>query len=395
MQRPLTLTSFTAVTCLGRGLEAALKALQSRQSGLRPCDYEDAHLDTYIGRVAGLEQAPLVERLAAYDCRNNRLAQLTLQQDQFEEKVAAAIRKYGAERIAVLVGTSTSGIREAEYGYASRQDENAELPAGYHYRTRHNVFSVADFVRQYLRVSGPAAVIATACSSSAKVFASAQRWVQSGICDALIVGGVDSLCLTTLYGFSSLQLVSRTPCRPCDSGRDGISIGEAGGFALLEPQTPEPGQVALAGSGESSDGYHMSSPQPEGKGALLAMRGALQDAGLTPDAIDYINLHGTASLANDSAEDKAISELFPAATPCSSTKGWTGHTLGAAGIVEAVLAALCLQHYMIPGCLNSATVDPSFKTNVLLSNQQATLKYVMSNSIGFGGNNCSLIFHLA
>lgn len=391
----LTLSSFTTVTSLGRGLAATLDALQSRRSGLCPCDYEDADLDTYIGRVSGLEDAPVEDRLAAYDCRNNRLAQLTLRQDRFAEHVAQAIEKYGADRIALLVGTSTSGIRETEYGYALRNDAEAELPPGYNYRTTHNIYSVADFVRQYLRLKGPAAVIATACSSSAKVFASAQRWLQAGMCDAVVVGGVDSLCLTTLYGFSSLQLVSPTPCRPCDEKRDGISIGEAGGFALLEARQATAGEVALVGSGESSDGYHMSSPQPDGKGAALAMREALQNAGLAAQAIDYINLHGTASWANDSAEDKALSQLFPAATPCSSTKGWTGHTLGAAGIVEAVFSALCLQHSLIPGCLNSAAVDPALTMNVKLDNSQAALEYVMSNSIGFGGNNCSLIFKLA
>lgn len=395
MTRALTLTAFTTVNCLGRGIGPLLAALRSRSGGLRYCDYEDARLDTYIGRVDNLEDEPVIDRLADFDCRNNRLAQLTLQQDAFEAHVREAAEKYGANRIAVILGTSTAGIRETERGYALRENSAADLPAGYNYRTTQNVFSLADFVRDYLELRGPAAVIATACSSSAKVFASAQRWIQAGLCDAALVGGVDSLCLTTLYGFSSLQLVSSSPCRPCDPERDGISIGEAGGFALIEATSAEPGQISLLGTGESSDGYHMSSPHPDGKGAALAMRSALQCAGLRPEQIDYINLHGTASWVNDSAENKAVHQIFSSATPCSSTKGWTGHTLGAAGIVEAIISALCLQNELIPGCLNSAAIDPAFQINARLENQSAHLKYVMSNSIGFGGNNCSLIFGLA
>lgn len=395
MTRPLALTSFTTVNCLGRGVQATLAALESRRSGLRLCDYEDADLNTYIGRVDGLEDEPVIGRLSVFDCRNNRLAQLTLQQDSFEANVRRASTKYGADRIAVLLGTSTSGIRETERGYAVRENPAADLPARYNYRTTHNVFSLADFVRGYLKLSGPAAVIATACSSSAKVFASAQRWMRAGLCDAAIVGGVDSLCLTTLYGFSSLQLVSSSPCKPCDASRDGISIGEAGGFALLEAEPTEAGQVSLFGCGESSDGYHMSSPHPDGKGAALAMRDALTSSGLRPEEISYINLHGTASWANDSAEDKAVAHLFANDTPVSSTKGWTGHTLGAAGIVEVIISALTLQHGLIPGCLNTTTVDPTFRMHTLLENRRARVNYVMSNSIGFGGNNCSLVFGLA
>ena len=395
MTRALALTSFTTVNCLGRGVQATLAAVESRQSGLRPCDYEDADLDTYIGRVDGLEDEPVTDRLSAFDCRNNRLAQLTLRQDSFAADVRRASMKYGPDRIAVVLGTSTSGIRETERGYAVRENPAADLPAGYNYRTTHNVFSLADFVRAYLELSGPAGVIATACSSSAKVFASAQRWIEAGLCDAAIVGGVDSLCLTTLYGFSSLQLVSSSPCRPCDASRDGISIGEAGGFALLEAEPTEGGQVCLLGCGESSDGYHMSSPHPDGKGAALAMQDALNNAGLRPEQISYINLHGTASWANDSAEDKAVSRLFAHDTPVSSTKGWTGHTLGAAGIVEAIISALTLQHGLVPGCLNATTIDPTFRMHTLLENRRARVNYVMSNSIGFGGNNCSLVFGLA
>lgn len=390
-----TLTHYSVVNCLGSGVAATANALQTFRGGLRNCDFEDAALTTHIGRVAGLETQSVHAALSRFDCRNNRLAQLALQQDGFEEAVREATEKYGRDRIAVLVGTSTSGIRETEIAYRGRGDDAATLPADFDYQHTHNVFSVADFVRSYLDLAGPAIAIATACSSSAKVFASARRWIEAGLCDAAVIGGVDTLCLTTLYGFNSLGLVSSAPCRPCDVHRDGISIGEAGGFALLEKTSPLPGQVVLRGIGESTDGYHMSTPHPQGQGAARAIAAALADADLAPEAIDYINLHGTASLSNDSAEDAALAGIFPHATPCSSTKGWTGHTLGAAGIVEAIISAICLKNNLIPGSLNTRQVDPSLRMNVVVENRRQPLQYVMSNSIGFGGNNCSLIFGIA
>jgi 3-oxoacyl-[acyl-carrier-protein] synthase-1 len=223
------------------------------------------------------------------------------------------------------------------------------------------------------------------------VFASAYRAIHSGLCDAAVVGGVDSLCLTTLYGFNSLQLVSQDICRPSDINRSGLSIGEAAGFALLErPQNA--GYLALLGYGESSDAYHMSSPHPDGDGAVLAMQHALNIAGLEPGDIDYINLHGTATPANDLSEAIAINRLFGHSIPCSSTKGWTGHTLGAAGILEAVFSLLCLQHGFMPKSLNTQQVDPDIKINILTENNSQSVHKVLSNSFGFGGSNCSLIF---
>lgn len=236
-------------------------------------------------------------------------------------------------------------------------------------------------------------VISTACSSSAKAFATASRFIEAGFCDAAIVGGVDSLCLTTLYGFGALELMSSGPCRPCDEDRDGLTLGEAAGFALLEKagRAAYPGAVALLGYGESCDGYHMSHPHPEGAGAIRAMQGALLRSGLNPGDIDYINLHGTATRANDSIEDKAVNSVFGSSIPCSSTKGWTGHTLGAAGITEAVIAAICLTRGFIPGTLNTTRVDSTLKSSVLLKNQEQPVRRVLSNIFGFGGNNCSLI----
>ncbi len=388
--QPLTLSHYAVVNALGRGTTATLDALRTGRSSLRRCDFMDAALDTYIGRVDGLEEEPVVARLNDFDCRNNRLAMLGLAADGFESAVAAARARYGAHRIAVILGTSTSGILETELAYRQR-DAAGKLPAHFNYRTTHENYSVTDFVRHYLKLQGPAFTISTACSSSAKVFASASRLIACGLCDAAVVGGVDSLCLTTLYGFSSLEIVSAAPCRPADAERSGISIGEAAGFALLEKTNGREDAPCLLGYGESTDAYHMSSPHPEGTGARLAMLRALQRSGFDPAQIDYINLHGTATRANDSAEDLAVSRLFGSNTPCSSTKGWTGHTLGAAGITEAVIACLCLREGLLPVSLNTATVDPAFSMNVLLENRRQPVKRVLSNSFGFGGNNVSLI----
>ncbi|HEV7477010.1 MAG TPA: beta-ketoacyl-[acyl-carrier-protein] synthase family protein, partial [Burkholderiales bacterium] len=369
---------------------ATLEALRSRRGGLRPNDLEGVALDTWIGRVAGVEDAPLGAGLAAFDCRNNRLAALGLRADGFEAAVARARGRYGAERIALLLGTTTSGIAESERAFAQRGTAG-ELPAWFRYRETHNLFSVCDFVQRQLGLRGPATTISTACSSSAKVFASAQRLVEAGLADAAVVGGVDSLCLMTLYGFNSLQLLSSTPCRPCDAARDGLSIGEAAGFALLEPARPGAG-LALLGYGESSDAYHMSSPHPDGEGAAAAMRAALERAGAEPAQVDYVNLHGTGTPANDRAEDAAAFGLFGAEVACSSTKGWTGHALGAAGIVEAVISLLCLRHGLIPGSLNLESVDPALKSRIAVAPEERPLARVLSNSFGFGGNNCSLLF---
>lgn len=391
---PLLLTHFTAVNALGSGVAATLDALRNERSGLSACAFEDVTLKTWCGCVPNVDRQPITGALAKYDCRNNRLAAMALTADGFAEQVARARARYGAARIGVFIGTSTSGILETEHAYQARDSATGRLPAGFHLRETHNLFATTDFVRRTLGLEGPASTVSTACSSSAKVFASAWRMIELGICDAAVVGGVDSLCRNTLYGFASLELVAPEPCRPCAANRQGISIGEAAGFALLERphQASAHGGVALLGIGESSDAYHMSSPHPEGDGAVLAMQRALASAGLAPEAIDYINMHGTASLVNDSMEDRAITRVFGTSTPASSTKGWTGHTLGAAGITEAVISALCIQHGFMPGNLNTETLDPGLTGNLLLSSRNQNVKRVLSNSFGFGGSNASLIF---
>lgn len=395
--QPVAVRNVSIVNCLGVGGAAMVRALRERRSGLVACDFETVDLETWIGRVAGLDDAPVRHDLEAWDCRNNRLAQLGLESDGFCEAVSAAKARHGDSRIGVFLGTSTSGILQTELAYRRRDPHTGALPGDFHYAGTQNTFSLADFVRRSLSLSGPAWVVSSACSSSAKVFGDAARMMEAGVCDAAVVGGVDSLCLTTLHGFRSLGLTSRGPCRPYDVGRDGISIGEGAGFALLERAPAQPARTApgsgmlLLGVGESSDGFHMSSPHPDGLGARLAMQRALESAGLAPADIDYINLHGTGTRANDASEDKAVSELF-GATPCSSTKGSTGHLLGAAGITEAILAMLSIQHGLLPGGLHTQEVDPELRSNYLLQNRDVGLRRVMSNSFGFGGSNCSLVF---
>jgi 3-oxoacyl-[acyl-carrier-protein] synthase I len=336
------------VSVLGEGAVATLETLRGRRSVLRPCDFAGV-TDGYIGRVDRLETHRLPPALRRFACRNNHLAHLALRTDGFAEAVAAVRERYGAARIAVVVGTSTSGVLSSEQAYRARDPASGALPADYDYAHTHDLFSLARFLRMALALRGPAMVVSNACASSARTFADAQHLIEAGVCDAAVVGGADTLCRLTLRGFAALDLISPVPCRPCDVERDGISIGEAAGFALLER---EGNGIALLGYGASSDGYHMSTPHPEAAGAIAAMHAALDCAGLAPDQIDYVNLHGTGTMANDAMEDRGIVSVFGSATPCSSTKGWSGHTLGAAGILEALICKLCIEHGLLPCCLN-------------------------------------------
>jgi 3-oxoacyl-[acyl-carrier-protein] synthase-1 len=281
-------------------------------------------------------------------------------------------------------------VPHTELAYRARDATTGALPGWFDQRRTQNIFYVAAFVALRLGLNGAALSISTACSSSAKVFAAASRAIAAGVCDAAVVGGVDSLCLTTLYGFNSLQLISADICRPADAARLGISIGEAGGFALLDPSAE--GSLALLGYGESSDAYHMSLPEPAGRGAIESMRAALARAEVTPGEVDYINLHGTGTIANDNSESRAVCEVFGNTTPCSSTKGWTGHTLGAAGMVEAAISLMAIEQGFMPHSLNTRTKDPAIGAGILLETRVAPVERVLSNSFGFGGSNCSLLF---
>ena len=390
--KPLILTHYTATSCLGTGLAGTLEALRATRSGLTPCRFLDVDVDTWVGLVPGLEEVVLPAGSEGYDCRNNRLAFLGLGQDGFTQAVHAGADRVGAARVGVFIGTSTSGILETELAYRHRDPVTGALPASFNYAGSHNTFSVAAFVRAALGLAGPASVVSTACSSSAKAFGVAARLIELGLIDAAVVGGVDSLCLTTLYGFHSLQLTAPRPCRPFAADRDGISIGEAAAFVLLErPSARDAGNaVALLGIGESNDGYHLSTPHPQGLGAQLAMRAALATAGLAPEAVDYVNLHGTGTISNDLAESIAVEAVLGARARCSSTKGATGHALGAAGALEAIICALALRHELIPGGASTGIADHSLPVDYVGRTVAAPITHVLSNSFGFGGTNCTL-----
>lgn len=392
--RPLVISRFTATSCIGRGVGETVASLRAERSGLAPCTFETVRLDTYVGEVPGVDEESLPRELARFDCRNNRLAQLGLHQDGFIEAVRESAGRWGPRRIGLILGTSTSGMLTTEVAYRRRDPATGALPADFDYATTHNSYSLGAFARELLGLEGPSTVISTACSSSAKAFAAAWRMIEAGWIDAAVVGGVDSLCLTTLYGFHSLQLVSPAPCRPFDAAREGISIGEAAAFALLErlPEHVDAGTLLLTGAGESSDAHHMSSPHPQGRGAREAMEQALAAASLAPADIDYINLHGTGTPSNDAAEGCAVSGLFGPSARASSTKGATGHTLGAAGALEAVICAIALTHRLMPGSASTRQLDPAIGFDYLCGNRtDEDFRRALSNSFGFGGSNCSLV----
>ncbi len=389
---PLAISAFTATCAAGRGVEAFAHALVTRKSGLVENDFTAQPLPCWIGRVHGIDEPLLPVQLDAWESRNNRLAWLGLHQDGFRDHAGAAIERHGAGRVALILGTSTSSIGETEQAYREL-DTTGHMSVERRRSKVHQPHSLSAFVQTVLGVEGPCLTIATACSSSAKVFASAERLMRAGLADAVIVGGVDSLCGSVLYGFNSLELVSPQPCRPFDVERRGLSLGEAAGFALLERSTNLYNSAPrLIGYGESSDAHHMSAPHPQGLGAQLALADAMARAGLTAAEVDYINLHGTASRQNDEIEAALVARVFPATTLASSTKGWSGHTLGAAGILEAVVALLSIQRGFVPGTLNTQTLDSACGPQLTIDNRQRSVRVALSNSFGFGGNNCCLAF---
>ncbi len=370
-------------------------AIRTGRSGLRRNDLEHCDLDTWIGRVEGAESVELPDSVAHLQSRNNQLAWLGLQQDGMLDSITALMERAGPDRIGIVMGTSTSSIGRTEEAYRHLLPSD-EMPPEYRQPLVHNLHSPGIFVQAVTGITGPSLTISTACSSSAKVFASAARWINHGLVDAVLVGGVDSLCMSILYGFNSLELVSPNLCRPFDRRRDGINIGESCGYAIIaRPEIIDDTDLVLLGYGESADAYHMSHPHPDGKGALLAMTQALQRAELDARDVDYINLHGTASQANDRIEAHALGQLFGDNTLASSTKGWTGHTLGAAGILEAIITLEAMRSGEVPGTLNCDEPEDDFAFRVIQQNVKKPIRYAMTNSFGFGGNNASLAFGVA
>ncbi|MES2229803.1 MAG: beta-ketoacyl-[acyl-carrier-protein] synthase family protein [Pseudomonadota bacterium] len=387
---PIQVTAYTATSAVGVGKAALREAVAAQRSGLRQNDFGPAPLATWIGRVDGLD-APLAAAFGHWDCRNNRLAWRGLNADGFPGAVADARRRFGADRIAVVLGTSTSSIGATEDAYRVL-DADGHFPPALRSTRVHTLHSLAGFVQEALDLAGPCLTVSTACSSSAKAFAVAERMLRLGLIDAAVVGGADSLCGSVLFGFDALQLVSPEPCRPFDVRRSGINLGEAAGFALLERARPGEAALQLIGHGESSDAHHMSTPHPQGLGAEQALDDALARAGIEAGAVDHINLHGTASAKNDEVEAALVARRFPARTHASSTKGFTGHTLGSAGIVEAAFSLLALETGLMPGTPNSEQLDPVCGPQIRLRPVQADVRIALSQSFGFGGTNCVLVF---
>lgn len=379
------LNALSMVSALGADCSAASVSLTAGEPRLTVTDQFSPGTAMPLGLYTGaLPEIALSEPY--WHSRNNRMALLAL--NQIREAAAEAQHRFGSHRVGVVIGTSTSGISDSETCLKQRAATGL-LPQEYHYRFQ-EMGATAAFIAAELKLTGPVYGISTACSSGAKALASARRLLRAGGCDAVIAGGVDTLCHLTVQGFSSLEAVSHKRCNPFSANRDGINIGEGAGLCLL---SREEGSLELAGIGESSDAHHISAPDPSGAGAMRCMQAALDDADISPEAVGYINLHGTATELNDQMEAHAVAEVFGSTVPCSSTKPFTGHTLGAAGAIEAVICGLALLDRFIPGHVWDGQPDPNLPPLNLaaLQSEVTDFDYALSNSFAFGGNNISVI----
>ncbi|MCP4446863.1 MAG: beta-ketoacyl-ACP synthase [Myxococcales bacterium] len=382
---PLAITGWSAVNALGTSRAAISESLYGGASGLRSCPLE-LPFTTFCGTV-GDEMPPLPSKYQDYECRQARLA-LGIYQG-VSSAVDTALKKWGNARVALILATSTGGIAETETALQVHR-RKGHFPAHFQMERQHNFYAHCRFLKMTSGIGGPSFVISTACSSSTKVFASARRMIAADVVDAVLVGGIDSLCLTTLHGFHSLGILSDQRCKPFSGERKGLSIGEGGALLLLEREGES--AVSLLGCAETSDAHHMSSPHPEGLGAILAMKQALEESGLSPQEIGHINAHGTGTLHNDASEARAVAEVFGRHVPVVSTKGYTGHMLGAAGATEAVFACMALEDQRIPKSLGADPVDEAIEMQVNQKQQERVLKTVASNSFGFGGSNACAVF---
>ncbi|MGA5483960.1 beta-ketoacyl-[acyl-carrier-protein] synthase family protein [Pseudomonas siliginis] len=389
------LNALGVICALGRDKsEVARNLFAGDCSGMRRESGWGAERELPVAGVHG-ELAAIPADLVEHSSRNNQL--LLEAALQIRDDIDRAIQTFGRERIGVVLGTSTSGIDEASRGLAHYIREQ-QFPHEYDYRQQ-ELGAPANFLAEWLQLSGPAYVISTACTSSARALMSAQRLLDLGLCDAVLCGGVDSLCKLTLNGFSSLEAVSDERCNPFSTNRNGINIGEAAVLFVMSKQRGEDPGIALLGAGASSDAHHISAPEPSGRGALQAMQKALGRAHLQATQINYLNLHGTATQHNDAMESLAVAALFPQGVACSSTKPLTGHTLGAAGALEAAFCWLSLSadnpEQALPPHIWDGQADPALPPLkwVTASERLTSIapRYLMSNSFAFGGNNVSLI----
>jgi 3-oxoacyl-[acyl-carrier-protein] synthase-1 len=361
--------------------EILKRLLQGDRSGLIATD--EFGFPTIVGQVT--EDLPEIDS-PFYACRNNQLLLAAL--SQIRPTVDGMIAKFGCDRVGVVLGTSTSGVKNTELALAGTM-----LPEQFHYKQQ-QMGAGADFLATYLGLTAPTYTISTACSSSGKAFSSARRLINLGVCDAVIVGGADSLCSLTLHGFAALESLSTGYCKPFGLHRNGINIGEAASLFVL---SKERGAVELLGIGASSDAYHFSAPDPEGTAVITAMQQALNDAGKKARDVDYLNLHGTATVLNDAMESKAVNALFGSHVAASSSKGMTGHTLGAAAALELGFCWLLLADNadcaLIPN-INDDELDSELPPLNLVQQGASlgrSIHVCQSNSFAFGGNNVSIV----
>ena len=384
----IPVTAFSLCNALGATTEQVIANLRAGKTGLEPPPF-DLPFETYCGAIAdGLEPTPARHR--THDTRQVRIGLRVL--EELRPAVEAAALRWGKDRVAIILGTSTGGIEETERAYQIWRTEGS-LPAGFDWDRKHSMAALLEVFQAETGLRGPGFVVSTACSSSGKVFASAHRLIDAGLCDAALVGGVDTLCQTTLRGFHSLEVLARDRCKPFSAERRGISIGEGGALALLEREGNS--AVALLGCGETGDAHHMAAPSPDGSGARAAMAEALHRAGVAPGQVDCVNAHGTGTVLNDAAEAKAIRQLLGETVPVTSTKGYTGHLLGAAGATEAIFTVLAVDQGWIPASIGADPVDPQLGICVARERLERRCRIAMSNSLAFGGSNVSLVFGAA
>ncbi|MFZ6177436.1 beta-ketoacyl-ACP synthase [Nannocystis pusilla] len=387
--QPYPITAMALCNGMGDSTAAVLAALRAGRSGLGPCPAE-FELDAVVGAIP-TPLPPLPGFLGPVrDTRQTRIAAVALA--ELQAPLDRARARWGSDRVAVVLGTSTGGIEASETAYAHAQAHGGALPADYDVETSHALDAVLHVARVLGGgLGGPAYVVSTACSSSAKVFASAQRLLAAGLCDAVLVGGVDSLCRLTVRGFAGLEVLSSRPCRPFSSERAGINIGE--GAALLLVERTGDGPARLLGVGESSDAYHMTSPHPEGLGARLAMERALRHAGLSAADVDHVNAHGTGTKQNDSMESAAIRAVFAGAPAPAvvATKGYTGHMLGAAGATEVAFVIDAIAGRYLPASVGADPLDDTLAVDVVTARRDVRTRAALSNSFAFGGSNCSVL----
>jgi 3-oxoacyl-[acyl-carrier-protein] synthase I len=372
------------VSALGDTCDDAFRLLLRGQAVASPAPFE-LPFATVTGLVQGALD-PLPAAFRAFDTRLSRIAVRALA--QVTTAVEQARARYGRERIGVIVGTSTGGLDATEPAYKHYRQSDRRAP-GFSLRRSHAFDAVGVLLRDLLDVTGPTYAVSTACTSSAKALASARRLIRAGTCDAVLVVGVDAICETTLRGFHALGVLSSQAARPFCAARDGIHIGEGAALLLLARDGEAPAYISAVG--ESSDAHSMSAPHPEGLGASEAIARGLAAAGIHPEQVDYVNAHGTGTEQNDIAESRAILRVLPAGVPVGSTKGATGHTLGACGTMEALFAALAVQHGELPPSVGAAPVDTQIALNVLTNSQRRRVRVALSNALAFGGSNASVI----